>query len=583
MFRLCWLLTLLETIGHTEPSTHTTPDRSIAPIPHASDMRYCAAIRRQFESSTPTQQRPNWFIRPFPTQMWGGYAGDSKNYLIDLLTKKEIPIAGSYDPVPTPDEKLLTVPKDGSEVGGMRFYSLPELLKKGTKATPIPVLLESGIKEEDTELQGVYQSIGILTEGAEGQTYRVITSMGSPLPGGKKSALTYRDYQTDFTPEGNVMKPVGATKSKPLPLCTNYTEGELALPMLSKDGKSLAALDLKGQPVTKIFKILDDGKCEEKMSLGMSTGKVDFNYGDGKYAPTKITFHKYNSEQKSPGDFISVPSDSLVSNVYTYDLRSREIKRLTYNTNSNAVYPAFRKDGTIVYLSHPHQAKDLPQKKAPSKLMVIKPDNVQGRTFDFMWNKDRMTPNQKKLFHSMAALGSLWSEICSPFASNAGAETAVLNAMLLELPEDCRSMVKKHWTRLRDKIRSKEKLLEDKRIEKDTLNNLQEEDLLAACDRTNEDRTPNTPTPPPPDNRGANPLQSALRKCVVCHDGVSNIPAIDFSSAGGGRAPQSRISTQSTLRTEIARRLEMTGDGKMPPNGAAITAEEKKALLERVR
>ena len=384
----------------------------------------------------------------------------NKNVLVDLSANggkgAEISIPGPYDPVPTTDELYMTVPLDD----GLAFYEMKSL--KDPKQKP----KEIGI---DTSMGGVYQSIGLLQPLQDGKSkYRIITA---------SRGLSYRDYELIRTPGGEArLNPLG---DGPALLCrtilepgpdgklkeTQTTETETvtregkavdrlrlkkeySLPMLSKDGRFVSILD-NGTHTTKILEIKDaaNGVCEQKVDLGMATGKVDFSYdkvdSNGEHV-NLITFHKLGDQSKQVGtdSYRKYPSDDFVENVYVYDLNKGTIRRLTNNTRSNATYPAFRRDGTVVYIQHPTHPDE--SKPSPSKLVIVDPKNAREVSFDQFLPEDKNHPGQNNRLKALTALGSLWSQLCSPFGEKMDMPSAVMATLNLDARR-CRSMVDKYW------------------------------------------------------------------------------------------------------------------------------------------
>ena len=114
------------------------------------------------------------------------------------------------------------------------------------------------------------------------------------------------------------MRPQGPVKLALFP------DHDLALPVLSKDGKWLSAVDLKTH-TTKIFNI-DNGGCEEKIDLqACSPPARSISVADKKL----ITFHKMNNEKTFNPEHPytrSAPSATITwANVYVYNLETGDL------------------------------------------------------------------------------------------------------------------------------------------------------------------------------------------------------------------------------------------------------------------
>jgi hypothetical protein len=515
----------------------------------------CALTDSTTLSRTYISRSPSWFFRPFPVSNRVSYSDNSNNYVVDLDTGHETLIPGEYDGVPTPDERYLTtpVPKDGTRhTNVMNIHSMAGALSGSTA----PLIA-------DADFDGVYQSTGILHDLGPETTYRIITDMND---------LSFRDYQiahatgeTDAT-----VTPLGP----PTALCAGM---KLKLPMLSKDGRHLSALDIDAG-TTKIFEFDPAGRCTETHDLGIKTGKADFSYDGG-----KLTFHAMNNDSLE-GGYFNTPSDAMVSNVYVFDLRTRELRRLTQNTDSNAVYPAFRRDGKIVYMEHPRQAEFGPRQ---ASFVVADPGLARPVAYDAVLGRCVNTPRGEQ-YPALVALGSLWSRLCSFYGISTGPTASALTTLSLN-PAQCRQMVERYWESYREQIARSEILRGPgggaTGVSEETLRGLRKADLLAACPRDRlrpaRPKTVGTvtvvtsPRPEPGPTRKPKPAHAGSaagtpaeppsapgaavpESCVLCH---ANWPLKDHAKlsamkGAGGTKP---------LIDEIFRRMSLKGQGKMPP------------------
>ena len=547
------------------------------------DKNYCDANEAPKLQRVPLSQAAGWFFRPFPDSHLGSYAGSqvhnvsspsstdgNDNVLVNMDTGRESGIPGRYDPVPTPDELYMTTPLDK----GLGFYTMSSVLDG--RPREIPIQQKNGTREAvDTKMTGVYQSVGLVSSDIGSTRYRMTTDMTwhQPGPHGEEAArgFSIQDYVIERDSDGEVVKPV---LDKPVPLCPKR---DLALPMLSKDGKYLAAVDLSTH-TTKIFEIDLNGKCEQKADLGMFTSKVDFGYPNSPGA-NLITFHKFNNETQDlfnpDHPYTKVPSDRFVDNIYVYNLATGELGRLSDNTRSNGVYPAFRRDGKITYIEHPSHSDDKP---GNSFLVTVDPSSVRKTPVDFLPRmNDRPTPATLDKMKAQVALGALWGQLCSPYGDKLSAESAALDSLNLD-PQKCKQMVEKYWNKFKDAI-STAKLLDNPRFGASSLATLSGNDLVKACPR-------NALVNGLPSN--GNGTSAARRPilpnaCRQCHGPGRLLPfPLDDVAKLKSQAPSSASSHSANLAEEMLRRVESTDPTvpRMPPAGdyPPLTADELAGL-----
>lgn len=511
------------------------PSNEIRDIPSGvipPEHRFLCELGTAPATSVTPSHRPVYFFRPFPESTLAGYAGsDLQNRLIDLRTGREIgEVPGPYDPVPTPDELYLTVPKH-KENKGLTFYTTSSL-KEGK---PNKVFV-------DEKMPGVYQSIGKRRDSGD---YRVLIA--------DQQDLYFRDYRITAKP-GMVGAQVEPIQENRVPVCPGF---KLATPMISKDGSQLAALDLDTQ-TTKVFALQDSGRCTEVVDLGMHTGKVDFSYQEnGRY----LAFHKYGYLPEKPTDYIDVPGDRLVGNVYVYDKQTGDISRLTDNTDSNAVYPAWRANGTLSYLSHPHGATTNPDEK--STIVTVRFDPQTGSPLNFF------NPQPPEVQARRTALGGLWNQVCSSEAGQMDKEAAALATLNLD-SERCRFLVEHHWENFRERVGDNQKL------KGMNLADVTEANLLALCDTLKEPPRAKA-SPSAATTQGG----AVFRRCNSCHADNMQIP-FDDPAAVASLRPRSPFSTSSTLAEEIRRRIALPEGHRqrMPPENQTPLSQEERDDLE---
>lgn len=537
-------------------------------VPNGDKKKLCQVESIAPEKKVPLGHTAWYFFRQFPESNRIGYAAAngavSENYMVDLEhPEKESRLPGPYDPVPTPDERYITVPSmsdDGTD--GIKFYMKDDAVKNGAAAKPF---------FQDDSLKGVYQSIGKVSEDAASTTYRIITDQKN---------LSFRDYKvTHGDPAKNEPAKVEALRTAK-PLCEN-TGIELVTPMLSKDGKQVSFLDVQAG-VTKIFDIVDPdkGTCKLSVDLGIYTGKVDFSYnGDD------IVFHKYENERPRVR-YLEVPSDELVGNVYHYKRSTGQLTRLTNNTNSNSIYPVFRKkDGMVMYLDHSHKEAD---GKETSSIVVVDPKKGRAVNGDFIKPvQDPKSPKNRE-WQARTALGSLWSQICSEFGTEMSSEAAALATLNL-FPDRCEQLVDDFWLSFKNRISENRELAKSSRIVPGSLANLTRNEVKNACPKeggvapdgdTGLDSGGGT--------SGGGGIPGTVTKpgvpqgCMGCHSNAENfIPFNDLDMLKGMKAKFTKNpdGTPMSMVEAIFDRIQSQDPAyRMPRGGTTLTTAERVAL-----
>lgn len=283
------------------------------------------------------------------------------NHLLNTETGDNSVIPGPWDPVFVGDTGLMVMPISDSQVS-YAFYSLNALVKYLDGTWP---------RGSAADVVGYYQSAGVLEHAANGDSHiRLIAE-----------ARTGAHPMQDFV-YGADHKTVAPTGAMTL-LCPGH---QLKLPMLSKDGRFLGALDLATN-TTGIFALGLDGSCSKAKDLGIKTGKLNFSY-DNK----KVTYHIYN-RAVIPGDedhsdsYVAIPDGDFVGDVFVMELETKVVTRVTANKSSNSLYPDFMADGTLVFINHPHDTSDkvsfnfvrLPGGRGPSSIEADATELIKNR------------------------------------------------------------------------------------------------------------------------------------------------------------------------------------------------------------
>lgn len=248
------------------------------------------------------------------------------------------PIPGPFDPMFNHNYKTMTIPKARGSQYVCAFYSEDEVLKRGRDAVP---------KFVDPEMRCVYQSVGLLSSDDEGDNFRLIVE--------SSSGFVMRDYREDRA-SGRI-QPLTEVR----PLCRGM---EIKLPMISKNGRELGAYSLIRNN-TVILKINEDGTCSVKDDLKVRAGKISFSY-DGK----RVAYHVFsNTNPRMVTEFIEVPADDYVSDIFVYNRETGKTQRITKNTRSNSMFPEFTRDGRVIFLDHPHEGTG-----ARASFVILKPN-----------------------------------------------------------------------------------------------------------------------------------------------------------------------------------------------------------------
>lgn len=195
---------------------------------------------------------PGPYFRWVPGRHALAFSYSDRNALLDLSSHRVLPAPGFVDLVPAPDGRLFVTP--GPHRGGLEFYDAEQVFDDGRRAQP---------RHVDRRMRDQYPSVGVLRSGDVGDrvSYRVLTSWFS--------SVVFRDYEVTFGSSGGVtVRPLGA----PVTPCRTRA---VSIPILSRDGSEMAARD-ESTGTTKIYRLDDEGGCEEVLDLGFQTGKVAF-------------------------------------------------------------------------------------------------------------------------------------------------------------------------------------------------------------------------------------------------------------------------------------------------------------------
>lgn len=211
-----------------------------------------ADVVREF----PVAGSPGPYFRWVPGRDALAFEANSTIYLLDLRNGDLRVAPGHVDFIPTPDGRFFVTP--GPDRSGLEFYDADEVFEAaeqgdGERVEPL---------FRDPEMRDQYPSVGILEPESEGAAtvYRVFTSWFE--------RGVFRDYEVRTGAGGAKVRPRG----DPVVGCPDR---QVSTPIMSKDGREVAGRD-EATGTTKLFRLHDDGSCEELRDLGIQTGKVAF-------------------------------------------------------------------------------------------------------------------------------------------------------------------------------------------------------------------------------------------------------------------------------------------------------------------
>jgi hypothetical protein len=197
---------------------------------------------------------PGAYFRWIPGTRQIAYESERTIYFLDLDDRENRIAPGWIDFVPTPDGRFFVTP--GPEDDGLTFYDARDVFAAVERNRSMSV---EGIFT-DARMRDQYPSVGILENGDGLVRYRVLTSWFR--------GLLYRDYEVRVNPSSGMasVRPLG----EPIQPCEGLG---LSTPIMSQDGLEVAARH-ESTGTTKIFRILDAGRCEEVLDFGVPTSKV---------------------------------------------------------------------------------------------------------------------------------------------------------------------------------------------------------------------------------------------------------------------------------------------------------------------
>jgi hypothetical protein len=307
------------------------PAAPAIPVDEATFAKVCTDQNDHLLYRVPLTGEVGYFVKPIVLKgkTYFAITLDQKPVIVDSKGKILVEMDGDNDPLVSFDSKILTVLKHFKNENVVKFYN-PKNIERGEFTEILSKMTFSG----------AYQSIAPLQQDGSDTVYRF--AIDSLLKYDKEahandptvptSAPMFLDFKV--TPEG-------------IETLTDFDypckSKRLQMPMISKDGTRLGALNLETQ-TTQIFDI-SNGKCDMKYDLGFATPKIDFSY-DGK----KVAFHLSAKPRGDKHGWINIMGANNTSDVFVYELETKKIQQITHNQNRNSYYPAFLPDGTIMHI-----------------------------------------------------------------------------------------------------------------------------------------------------------------------------------------------------------------------------------------
>lgn len=491
----------------------------------AEALSYCSSRQAFLKSSTQIPFVPNWFqrIKPDGSGVGVNYSlekppapglGVQGNAFFNLQTGSLSPLPGVFDPVWSPDGRLLAVVQAGHRIS---LY-----LTAKADLSSYEVLSSNS---------AVYESMGVLEAKEDFRAYRMIQD--------QPTQFYIQDYISDSPLHLN-------QRGEPYQICR---ERKLSLPVISKNAQMLSALDLTSG-TTKIFSL---PQCEELVDLGVRTGKIDFDFTN-----SLIAFHVTENAQlvwnSSVGYYDSSLGLDWISNIYTFDLKTKEFRRLTYSgdSNTNYIYPNFTNSGDLIVL----RVKSSVAGDA-NHFLRLQPT---GRNLFSLGV--RLFENENAASYALSALGAVIERDCEDASKTQSLEDQILNAGSLS-DESCQ-FIAKNWERLKRKLPvptinsmyEKAWYLSKRRDE------LKEEDISRACDLL---KDVSSSSQIPKVQLTYNPF---TRTCGLCHS--------EGNLGLGFYNPE--LLTRKELDL-IRKRVTSEGKERMPPAKVPWTDADKTALI----
>lgn len=506
---------------------------------------------------------PEFFFKPIPLQGEDdprrevSVIMDGSNWTIDMKNPENVvQIPGPYDGVPSPDGRFLVMPGDN---GGLEFFDRNHL----NRSNPKKILDDEN--NGSAMLAGVYHSIGMLEKRGGDASYRVITDQLTSRGRRQMGNLYYKDYNT-HTVDGAISFEGNSHPSRPL--CSNMMNRYFKLPMLSKDGRQLAAYDVESG-TTKIFSISQlngVSVCHQTRDLGFAAGKVEFS-PDGK----KITF-AMDSHPTDPEavEWYATPPATKNLNVYVADLENDTMSRVSLNSKGNSYYPSFWYDGSVIYLNQENR------EDGGTDYSLVRTRFANAPTIPLPRLETLNCSAPSKDFLALTALGSLWSDLCLNLTKPVTMTGLAMQPLALDNSR-CRQMVSENWERftsgregrtILERLQSDDRSVDAQGLKERMYRgymSLSQNDLLNACPDVKSNEGHNTVSAGRVRTQ-VDPNDNPMTLCQQCHTAAAGSRAFDFSN------PASLAPHKAKMLTHV-----MTG---FMPRNTPISQERRDRILE---
>lgn len=332
---------------------------------------YCAGkVSIEVSRRHPVPDQVSYFIRAAPGTRQVGYSSRTQNFILNMDSGKVVQTIGFYDPVLSPDGKILTVPSqrilmqsglkprlyDEAKDTDVRYEVSPTetVMPLGSDGKPrsFADIVKSNEKyvkrglvflkpndqgsyspaEVDPDIPSSYQSVGRLRTSANSSGYRVLFESDD-------SKMRYRDYDLDH-------KTGELRFSGPVKNVCGVNTLSAALPMLSKTGTEFSIYNPDAQE-TQIYEINSKtDSCAKKETFPLLVGKIDFSPSS-----RKLAFHIDQSESPSQKDYFQFPRSYNHFGVFIYDRERKNLYPLATREDENAYYPTFLSEDEIAFVT----------------------------------------------------------------------------------------------------------------------------------------------------------------------------------------------------------------------------------------
>ncbi len=368
--------------------------------------------------------------------------------MVDLNTQKTIKVPGIYDPVPlgefvmsTPDKKT-----------GMEYYSVADI----ESGNPKPQMLY-----QSSQMLGVYQSTGLMVKTSTYEVYGIVTA-------GAADTLFQR-IKISYKPMLKV-EPLDAVH----PICKGL---DIKMPMLSKNASEISGVDAT-VGVSKVWRIdHQSGQCVEVDNLGIFAAKADFSY-DSKKLVFHLSANGYTYKLKKNGsgkiDWLANPTSEMSQSVFQYDRATKVMTRVSFNEpGSNAFYPVFKKDGSVLYA--------VIEQSGASRFELVRPDQIKSN------NKMSILSEASEIkVTAIMTIGKLWNLSCSAHIPMKTPETLALTTLNLNR-KSCEDLVHAQWGEKNLTAVEKSEIVQNSNsrviFRSDLISTLEKRDLLGVCDQ----------------------------------------------------------------------------------------------------